>query len=198
VSQPQSEESPPSRGHFLGFLTKSYYVLLLVDAPCTLELVLALEILDLGFNRRIYRRGFTDFTLEGIFALGSLFLWGNSKFYLRVKSLPGVFPKPPFGLILDSTVLRLYPSHGALSASAGGTPLSPLIQHITLCGPGFVCVCLRAYVCAFFITTQAEHSCCICFCVFCISHIRQLTPQQQSAEPRNNAGAEALAVAICA
>jgi len=31
--------------------------------------------------------------------------------------------------------------------------------------------------------------------LFCISHIFQLTPQQQSAEPRNSAGAEALAVA---
>ena len=33
----------------------------------------------------------------------------------------------------------------------------------------------------------------VCVCV-CISHIIQLTPQQQSAEPRNSAGAEALAV----
>ena len=54
--------------------------------------------------RRIYRRDFTDFTREGIFALGSVPLWGNSKFYLRVKSLPGVSEKPPYGLILDSTV----------------------------------------------------------------------------------------------
>ena len=34
-----------------------------------------------------------------------------------------------------------------------------------------------------------------CVCV-CLSHITQLTPQQQSAEPRNSAGAEALAVVI--
>jgi len=33
------------------------------------------------------------------------------------------------------------------------------------------------------------------FSFFCISHIIQLTPQQQSAESRNNAGASALAVA---
>jgi len=33
------------------------------------------------------------------------------------------------------------------------------------------------------------------FYFFFISHIKQLTPQQQSAEPRNSAGAEALAVA---
>ena len=31
--------------------------------------------------------------------------------------------------------------------------------------------------------------------IYCISHIIQLTPQQQSAEPRNSVGAEALAVA---
>jgi len=48
-------------------------------------------------------KGFPDFSREGIFVLGSLRLWGNSKFYLGVKSLPGVSPKPPFGLILDST-----------------------------------------------------------------------------------------------
>jgi len=34
-----------------------------------------------------------------------------------------------------------------------------------------------------------------CFYFWYISHIIQLTPQQQSAEPRNSAGAEALAVA---
>jgi len=39
-----------------------------------------------------------------ISTLGYLPLWGNSKFYFRVKSLPGVYPKPPYGLILDSTV----------------------------------------------------------------------------------------------
>jgi len=59
---------------------------------------------SLFLGRRIYRRGFTDFTREGIFALGSLPLWGNSKCYLRVKILPGVSPNPPFGLILDATV----------------------------------------------------------------------------------------------
>jgi len=59
-----------------------------------------------GADRRIYRRGFTDFSREGNFALGSLPLWGNSKFYFRVKSLPGVSPKPVFGLIVDSTVSR--------------------------------------------------------------------------------------------
>jgi len=31
--------------------------------------------------------------------------------------------------------------------------------------------------------------------VVVVSHVIQLTPQQQSAEPRNSAGAEALAVA---
>jgi len=46
--------------------------------------------------RRIYRRGFTEFTREVISALGYLPVWGNSKFYLRVKSLPGVNPKFPF------------------------------------------------------------------------------------------------------
>ena len=54
-------------------------------------------------SRRIYRRGFTDFSREEIFALDSLPLWGNSKLYLRVKSLPWVSPKSLFGLFLDST-----------------------------------------------------------------------------------------------
>ena len=53
---------------------------------------------------RIYRRSFTDFTRKGIFALGSLPLWGNSKIYLRVRSLPGINPRPPFSPILDSTL----------------------------------------------------------------------------------------------
>jgi len=35
----------------------------------------------------------------------------------------------------------------------------------------------------------------ILFLFLFISHVIQLTPQQQSAEPRNSAGAEALAVA---
>jgi len=38
-----------------------------------------------------------------ISALGYLPLWGNSRFHIRVRSLPGVSPKPPFGLILGST-----------------------------------------------------------------------------------------------
>jgi len=36
---------------------------------------------------------------------------------------------------------------------------------------------------------------CLCLIFFFISHVLQLTPQQQSAEPGNGAGAEALAVA---
>jgi len=55
------------------------------------------------WTRRIYPRGFTGFSREGIFGLGSLPLLGNSKFYFRVKSLPGVSPKHPFIPILDST-----------------------------------------------------------------------------------------------
>jgi len=43
---------------------------------------------------RIYRSGFTEFTREGISALGSLSLWGDSKFYLRVQSLPGFSRNP--------------------------------------------------------------------------------------------------------
>jgi len=66
-----------------------------------------LSVRGTGDDRRIYRRGFTDFSREGIFTLGSLPLWGNSKFYLRGKSLPGVSPKPLFGLILDSTAYVL-------------------------------------------------------------------------------------------
>ena len=52
-------------------------------------------------HRRIYRGGFTQFTREGISALGSLLLWGNSTFYSRVGSLPGVNPNPPSSPILD-------------------------------------------------------------------------------------------------
>ena len=54
-------------------------------------------------NLRIYRGGFTEFTREGISAPGSLPLRGNSQFYLRLRSLPGVNPKPLFGPNLDST-----------------------------------------------------------------------------------------------
>ena len=56
---------------------------------------------------RIYRRDFTEFFSGVISALGYLPLWGNSRFCLRVRSLPGVSPKPPFGLILDSTAFIL-------------------------------------------------------------------------------------------
>jgi len=40
----------------------------------------------------------------------------------------------------------------------------------------------------------AYHAC-LYFFFFGLSHVIQLTPQQQSAEPKNSAGAEALAVA---
>ena len=53
--------------------------------------------------RRIYRRGYTDFTPKEIFALGSLPFWGYCKFYLIARSLPGVTRNPPFSPILDST-----------------------------------------------------------------------------------------------
>jgi len=46
-------------------------------------------------DRRIYRRGFTELTREGISALGSLPLSGNSKFYLRRRSFPGVNQSEP-------------------------------------------------------------------------------------------------------
>jgi len=58
-------------------------------------------------TRRIYRRGFTEFISGVISALGYLTRWGNSKFYLRLRSLPEVSPKLPFGLILDSTAVYL-------------------------------------------------------------------------------------------
>jgi len=55
-------------------------------------------------NRRVYRGGFKDFTREGIHAMGSLPLWGNSKFYLRVRSVPGVITRnPPFGVTVSLT-----------------------------------------------------------------------------------------------
>jgi len=53
--------------------------------------------------RRIYRVGFTEFTRKVITALGYLPLWGSSKFYFRVRRLPGINPKTPFSPIMDST-----------------------------------------------------------------------------------------------
>jgi len=73
----------------------------------------------LGLTRRIYPRGSTDFTREGIFALGSLPLWGNSQFDFKVRSLSGVTPKPPFSPILDSTGRLLLPQQRR--------PLSPRV-----------------------------------------------------------------------
>jgi len=55
-------------------------------------------------RRRIYRGGFTEFPRVIIIALGYLPLWGNSKFYIRVRGLPAVNPKPSFSYIMDSTV----------------------------------------------------------------------------------------------
>ena len=48
-------------------------------------------------------RGFTEFTREVISAPGYLPLWGNSKFYLRVRSLPGLTRNPPFSPVLETT-----------------------------------------------------------------------------------------------
>jgi len=61
----------------------------------------SIECMNAG--RRIHRGGFIELIREVISALGYLPLWGTSKFYLRVRSLPGVNPKPPFSPILDST-----------------------------------------------------------------------------------------------
>jgi len=75
---------------------------------------------------RIYRGGFTDYTREEISALGSLPLWGNSKFHFRVRSvpsLPGVDPKPPLSPILDST--------GPTCASLSSIDLSSSSNHGT-------------------------------------------------------------------
>jgi len=85
--------------------------------------------------RRTYRRGFADFIQAEILALGSLSLWGNSKFYLRVTSLPGVSPKSPFGLILDSTE-RMY------------HPTPPFLRQIGLIRPAAAASCLprRIYI----------------------------------------------------
>jgi len=46
--------------------------------------------------------GLTELARERISALPPLSLWGNTKFYLRVRSIPGVNPKPPVSPILDS------------------------------------------------------------------------------------------------
>ena len=95
-------------------------------------------------SRRIYRRGFTDFTREGIFTLGSLPLWGNSKFYLRIKSLPWVSPKPPFGLILDSTVQELLEACASMQQVPGPFSPSPCSRSSRALVPMTVvlCVCL--------------------------------------------------------
>jgi len=63
--------------------------------------------------RRIYRRGFRYLEFCVISALGYAQIGGNGYVYLRVKSLPGVSPELPFGLILDSTGLRATPKGGA-------------------------------------------------------------------------------------
>ena len=59
-----------------------------------------------------------------------------------------------------------------------------------------VCMCTwRARVCSCVYVRAAWWATSCLFLYFCVSHIIQLTPQQQSAEPRNSAGAEALIVA---
>jgi len=67
-------------------------------------------------DRRIYSGGFTEFTREVISALGYLPLWGSSKFYLRVRSLPGI---------------TLIPVGGSFPSAAGAlrnNQLSPVTQ----------------------------------------------------------------------
>ena len=57
---------------------------------------------------RIYRGGFHRIYPEGNSCAGlPPPLWGNSTFYLRARSLPGVDPNPFFSPILDSTVSGL-------------------------------------------------------------------------------------------
>jgi len=53
--------------------------------------------------RRIYRRGFTECISAVMSALGYPPLLGNSKFDLRVRSLPRVIAEPLFDPNLDST-----------------------------------------------------------------------------------------------
>jgi len=48
-------------------------------------------------NRRIYRGGFTEFTREEISAMGSLPLWEDSNFCLRVR----IVPSQGYGLTLN-------------------------------------------------------------------------------------------------
>ena len=85
-------------------------------------------------SRRIYRRGFTDFSREGISALGSLPLWGYSKFKLRLRGLPGVHPKPPFSTILDSTGVSLGRTLHAWTRGYGLTP-NPQSRWLSLVAP---------------------------------------------------------------
>jgi len=103
-------------------------------------------------DRRICRRGFTDSTQKGIFALGSLPLWGNSKFYLGVRSVPGVSAEPPFSPILDSTaradavIVRELADSPPLACMFGRShlyftcipPVSHTISLVSPCVPVFI------------------------------------------------------------
>ena len=87
---------------------------------------------------------------------------------ISCKGQPGTLPTPPSPQVSSVFVLRSLPTPwyslvGGAGSCAGllPTPLPPQV----------VCVCVCVYVCV------------------CVSHITQLTPQQQSAESRNSAGA---------
>jgi len=79
--------------------------------------------------RRIYRGAFTEFNREAMSVLGSLPLWGNSEFYVRVRSLPGVNPKPPFSLILDSTTHQTLSQSCFVGQTTRATPWFPTWSH---------------------------------------------------------------------
>jgi len=74
------------------------------------QLRMALAISSVSY-RRIYRGDFTECISGVISALGYVPLWGNSKFYWRVRSLPGVNAKPLFGPNLDSTATERLITH---------------------------------------------------------------------------------------
>ena len=86
--------------------------------------------------------------------LGSLWGWGKIKLYLRVNSLPGDNPKPPFGPILDPTDLLALPFDS-----------SPLPARPQMLQP-FAGTLVRIVPHAFFLLDGSHLPCSVC----CVAH----------------------------